>query len=96
MVKAYRDTWELGLHSYLLICMTGYTRAGTACGSGSIFVQIYDENLHHVRELMDEVLGESDFVAVVTVRKTTSEGSRLIGATCDYLIWYAKNRQNRL
>ena len=92
MVKAYRDTWELGLHSYLT-----YLRDRLLLGrellaeSGSIFVQISDENLHHVRELMDEVFGESNFVAVITVRKTTSEGSRLIGATCDYLIWYAKN-----
>lgn len=92
MVKAYRDTWELGLHSYLtyirdrlMICRELLSE------SGSIFVQISDENLHHVREVLDEVFGSQNFGAVISVRKTTSEGSSLIGATCDYLIWFAKD-----
>ena len=78
MVKAYRDTWELGLHSYLtylrdrlLLCRD------LLHPSGSIFVQISDENLHHVRELMDEVFGEENFVAVITFRKTTGSRQRL-------------------
>src|SRR5208283_3205720 len=77
MVKAYRDTWELGLHSYLAYIRDRLLLARELLiESGSIFVQISDENLHHVREAMDEIFGEGNFVAVVTVRKTTSEGSR--------------------
>jgi adenine-specific DNA-methyltransferase len=94
MVKAYRDTWELGLHSYLAYLRDRLLLARELLhDSGSIFVQISDENLHHVREVMDEVFGVGNFVAVITVRKTTSEGSRLIGATCDYLIWYARRSE---
>jgi adenine-specific DNA-methyltransferase len=94
MVKAYRDTWELGLHSYLAYLRDRFLLARELLSeSGSIFVQISDENLHHVREVMDEVFGVGNFVAVITVRKTTSEGSRLIGATCDYLIWYARRSE---
>jgi adenine-specific DNA-methyltransferase len=93
MVKAYRDTWELGLHSYLTYMRDRLLLARELLTpSGSIFVQISDENLHHVRELMDEVFGAENFVSVITLRKTTSEGSTLIGVTCDFLIWYAKNK----
>ena len=92
MVKAYRDTWELGLHSYLTYLRDRLMLAKELLHeSGSVFVQISDENLHHVREVMDEVFGSQNFAAVISVRKTTSEGSSLIGATCDYLIWYAKD-----
>ena len=67
MVKAYRDTWELGLHSYLTYMRDRLLLARELLTpSGSIFVQISDENLHHVRELMDEVFGEENFVSVVT------------------------------
>lgn len=93
MVKAYRDTWELGLHSYLTYLRDRMLLARELLTeSGSVFVQISDENLHHVRELMDEVFGATNFISVITVRKTTSEGSALIGSTCDYLIWFAKNK----
>ena len=93
MVKAYRDTWELGLHSYLTYMRDRLLIArDLLTPSGSIFVQISDENLHHVRELMDEVFGEENFVSIITLRKTTSEGSTLIGVTCDFLIWYGKNK----
>jgi adenine-specific DNA-methyltransferase len=93
MVQAYRDTWELGLHSYLtylrdrlLVCRE------LLHPSGSIFVQISDENVHHVREVMDEVFGQENFLSVITVRKTTSEGSRYLGATSDFLLWYGRDR----
>jgi adenine-specific DNA-methyltransferase len=95
MVKAYRDTWELGLHSYLTYLRDRLTLAKELLTeSGSIFLQISDDNLHHVREVLDEVFGPQNFGAVISVRKTTSEGSELIGATCDYLIWYAKSIKN--
>jgi adenine-specific DNA-methyltransferase len=92
MVKAYRDTWELGLHSYLTYLRDRFLLARELLNeTGSIFVQISDENLHHVREVLDEVFGSNNFGAVISIRKTTSEGSELIGATCDYIIWFAKD-----
>ncbi|MDP2818032.1 MAG: site-specific DNA-methyltransferase [Polaromonas sp.] len=93
MVKAYRDTWELGLHSYLTYLRDRLllTRELLA-ESGSVFVQISDENLHHVREVMDEVFGAENFVAVIAVQKTGSQAGQLLGITLDYLIWYAKNK----
>jgi adenine-specific DNA-methyltransferase len=93
MVKAYRDTWELGLHSYLT-----YLRDRLLLGrdllhsSGSIFVQISDENLHHVRELLDEIFTPDNFVSLIAVIKTTGVESKYLTSTSDYLIWYAKNK----
>ena len=70
MVKAYRDTWELGLHSYLTYMRDRLLLARELLTpSGSIFVQISDENLHHVRELMDEVFGAENFVSLITFRE---------------------------
>jgi adenine-specific DNA-methyltransferase len=92
MVKAYRDTWELGLHSYLtylrdrlLLCRD------LLAPSGSIFVQISDENLHHVREALDEVFGPENFVSVIPFRKKTMPlGARYLEGVTDYLLWYAR------
>jgi adenine-specific DNA-methyltransferase len=92
-VKAFRDTWRDGIHSYLTYLRDRLTVArDLLADSGSIFVQIGDENVHRVRAVLDEVFGEGNFVAINTVRKTTSEGGSLIGATCDFVVWYAKNR----
>src|SRR5437868_8325123 len=94
MVQAYRDTWELGLHSYLTYLRDRLNLARELLTpTGSVFVQISDENLHTVRELMDEVFGSQNFCSVITVRKTTSEGSNLLGATSDFLVWYGKSRE---
>jgi adenine-specific DNA-methyltransferase len=93
-VKAFRDTWELGIHSYLAYLRDRLVAARELLTeSGSVFVQIGDENVHLVRCVMDEVFGSENFVSLVTVRKTTSEGSTLIGSTCDYLVWFGKSRQ---
>lgn len=93
MVQAYRDTWELGLHSYLTYLRDRLLLArDLLTPSGSIFVQISDENLHHVREVMDEVFGAENFLSVITVRKTTSEGSSYLGTTSDFLLWYGKEK----
>ena len=94
MVKAYRDTWELGLHSYLTYLRDRLllTRELLA-ESGSVFVQISDENLHHVREVMDEVFGEDNFVAVITFAKTTSASGESLSSVSDYLIWFAKSKE---
>jgi adenine-specific DNA-methyltransferase len=93
MVKAYRDTWELGLHSYLTYLRDRLLLARELLAdSGSVFVQISDENLHHVREVMDEAFGAENFVAVIAVQKTGSQASQLLGITLDYLIWYARDK----
>ncbi|OGK75172.1 MAG: hypothetical protein A2X53_05115 [Candidatus Rokubacteria bacterium GWA2_70_23] len=93
MVKAYRDTWELGLHSYLtymrdrlLLCRE------LLAPSGSIFVQISDENLHHVRELLDEVFGADNACGLIALTKAASQSSVLLPSVNDYLLWYAKSR----
>ena len=93
MVKAYRDTWELGLHSYLTYLRDRLllTRELLA-DSGSVFVQISDENLHHVREVMDEVFGAENSVGVISFKKTTSASSDLLASVSDYLLWFAKDK----
>jgi len=94
MVQAYRDTWELGLHSYLTYLRDRLLVARELLApSGSIFVQISDENLHHVRELMDEVFGAENFVSVITFAKTSSATADLLPAISDYVIWYAKDHE---
>jgi adenine-specific DNA-methyltransferase len=98
MVKAYRDTWELGLHSYLTYMRDRLLLARDLLSpSGSIFVQISDENLHHVREVMDEVFGGENFCAVVNFRKTGGASSptaktKVVGVVSDYLLWYARDK----
>lgn len=93
MVKAYRDTWELGLHSYLSYLRDRLLLARELLTeSGSVFVQISDENLHHVREVMDEVFGSENFCGLVSFQKTGGMSGNLLPPTVDYLIWYAKSR----
>jgi adenine-specific DNA-methyltransferase len=97
MVQAYRDTWELGLHSYLTYMRDRLLIARELLSpSGSIFVQISDENVHHVRELMDEVFGAENALGLITFKKTGGAGSPSLGtdvipAVADYLLWYAKD-----
>ena len=95
MVQAYRDTWELGLHSYLtymrdrlLLCRELLTP------SGSIFIQISDENLHHMREVMDEIFGAENFIAIITFQKTGQKSAGLIDSIADFIIWYARDKTN--
>ena len=93
MVQAYRDTWELGLHSYLTYLRDRLLLSrDLLTPSGSIFVQISDENLHHVREVMDEVFGAENFVSLISVRKTGGATSETVPTVVDYLLWYAKDR----
>ncbi|MHB8257128.1 MAG: DNA methyltransferase [Acidiferrobacterales bacterium] len=97
MVKAYRDTWELGLHSYLTYLRDRLMVARDLLHeSGSIFLQISEDNLHHVREILDEVFGDNHCLTI-TFKKTTGAGSPsgrtdLPPVTTDYLLWYAKDR----
>lgn len=93
MVKAYRDTWELGLHSYLTYLRDRLMLAKELLTeSGSIFVQISDENLHHVKEVLDEVMGANNFVSVISFKKTTSASGDLLASVNDFLVWYAKDK----
>ena len=92
MIKAFRDTWELGIHSYLTYLRDRLLLAKELLSeTGSVFVQISDENLHHVREICDEVFGVGNFVAIVAFRKTTGQSGDYLPDTNDYLVWYAKD-----
>ena len=94
-VKAYRDTWTLGVHTYLAYLRDRLTVArDLLTDSGSIFVQIGDENVHRVRELMDEVFGESNFVSLVVFQKSGGLTSEHIASVSDFILWYAKSRDN--
>jgi adenine-specific DNA-methyltransferase len=91
MIKAFRDTWELGIHSYLTYLRNRLLLARELLAdSGSVFVQISDENVHHVREICDEVFGSGNFVAQIVFRKTGGQSTNIIGTIADYLILYAK------
>ncbi len=92
-VKAFRDTWRDGIHSYLTYLRDRLTVArDLLTDSGSIFVQIGDENVHRVRAVMDEVFGESNFAALISVNKTSGLGSTLLAGTQDFVLWYSKNK----
>jgi adenine-specific DNA-methyltransferase len=97
MVKAFRDTWELGLHSYLAYLRDRILLAKDLLSeTGSIFVQISDENLHHVQELLGEVFGPANHVATITFRKTSGAGSisgktNSLAGVSDYLVWFGKD-----
>ena len=94
-VQAYRDTWELGLHSYLTYMRDRLLLARELLTpSGSVFVQISDENLHHVRDVVEEVFGAENFASVVAFRKTTSASGQRLSSVADYLLWYAKDLQH--
>lgn len=92
MVKAYRDTWELGLHSYLTYLRDRlWVFRELLHETGSVFVQISDDNLHHVREVLDEVFGASNFRAVISFKKTAGLGTEGLASVADYLLWYARD-----
>ena len=91
-VKAFRDTWRDGIHSYLTYLRDRLTVArGLLAESGSVFVQIGDENVHRVRAVMDEVFGEENFVVTIKFSKTSGLGGKFLDETFDYLIWFAKD-----
>jgi adenine-specific DNA-methyltransferase len=91
-IKAYRDTWTLGIHSYLTYLRDRLRLCRELLAdSGSIFVQISDENLHYVRCLMDEVFGAENFASQIVFLKTAGKGSAGLDATYDILLWYAKS-----
>jgi len=94
MIQAYRDTWELGVHSYLTHMRDRLTVArDLLSATGSIFVQISEENVHRVRLLLDEVFGESNFVSMISYVTTSGFAqARGLGRNGDYILWFAKDQ----
>lgn len=92
MIKAFRDTWELGIHSYLTYLRNRLLLARELLAdSGSVFVQISDENVHHVRELCDEIFGSKNFYSQIIFKKTVGLGQGGLQGTHDYILWYGKD-----
>ena len=90
-VKAFRDTWRDGIHSYLTYLRDRLTVARDLLSEGgSIFVQIGDENVHRVRTVVDEIFGEENFVSFLTIQKTSSQTDKHISSVSDYILWSAK------
>jgi adenine-specific DNA-methyltransferase len=94
-VKAFRDTWRDGIHSYLTYLRDRLSVArDLLADAGSIFLQIGDENVHRVRALMDEVFGEDNCCCVFTVQKTGGLSQSLVPSTSDYILWYCRRRES--
>ena len=92
-VKAFRDTWRDGIHSYLTYLRDRLTVARDLLKeSGSIFVQIGDENVHRVRAVLEEVFGEQNFVSLISVQTTTGFKTNYLGNIADYILWFAKDK----
>jgi adenine-specific DNA-methyltransferase len=97
-IRAFRDTWQLGIHSYLTYLRDRLVVARELLSeSGSVFVQIGEQNVHLVRSVLDEVFGDENFVREIIYQKTTGAGSpgelTSLPSVCDYIIWYAKNKE---
>ena len=94
-VKAFRDTWRDGIHSYLTYLRDRLTVARDLLAeSGSVFVQIGDENVHRVRALMDEVFGDGNFVSAISSKTSGGSTGEYLGGVVDYLLWYSKNKDS--
>ena len=92
MIQAFRDTWELGIHSYLTYLRDRLLLARELLHeSGSCFVQISDENIHLIRDLMDEIFGRKNFLSQIAFFKTGAQTDHGLAANSDFLLWYAKN-----
>lgn len=93
-VKAFRDTWRDGIHTYLTYLRDRLTAARDLLSdSGSIFVQIGDEHEHRIRALLDEVFGPSNCIALITVEKTSGQTQDFLSPVTDYVVWYAKKKE---
>ena len=94
-VKAFRDTWRDGIHSYLTYLRDRLTVArDLLTDSGSIFVQIGDENVHRIRALMDEVFGEENFCSTITFAKNSGATDELLASPNDHIVWFAKDKRS--
>ena len=95
MIRAFRDTWELGAHSYLTYLRDRLVLARELLSnSGSVFVQISDENLHSVRALMDEVFGSANFMSIIAYRTKIPLGTKYLASIYDYIVWFSKDKSN--
>jgi adenine-specific DNA-methyltransferase len=93
MIKAFRDTWEIGIHSYLTYLRDRLLLAIELLSeSGSIFIQISEENLHHVRELMDEILRPENYITTIAYATTSGFKTNTLSRAGDYILWYAKEK----
>lgn len=93
MIRAFRDTWELGIHSYLTYLRDRLLLAKELLHeSGSVFVQISDENVHHIRELMDEVFGVENFTSLISFTTTSGIPGLTLSRAGDYIVWYCKDK----
>ena len=93
MIKAFRDTWELGIHSYITYLRDRFLLSRELLNeSGSVFVQISDENIHHVREIMDEVFSSSNFISQISFKTSPGDTTRYLPPCLDYVLWYAKDK----
>jgi len=94
-IRAFRDTWQLGIHSYLNYLRDRLVVArDLLTTSGSVFVQIGEENVHLVRNLLDEVFGKENYMSLITVRKTSPLGATYLPNISDFIVWYAKDKEN--
>ena len=92
-VKAFRDTWRDGIHTYLTYLRDRFTAArDLLTDSGSVFVQIGEENVHRVRELLDEIFGAENFFSLITLKKLSPLGTGGMANVADYVLWYAKKK----
>ncbi|HSW70001.1 MAG TPA: site-specific DNA-methyltransferase [Gammaproteobacteria bacterium] len=92
-LKAFRDTWELGVHSYLTYMRDRLLLTRELLSdSGSCFVQIDDGNIHHLKELMDEIFGAKNFISLITFKTGSGFSGNYLKTTSDYLLWYAKDK----
>jgi adenine-specific DNA-methyltransferase len=92
-VKAFRDTWKDGIHSYMTYLRDRLTISrDLLTDTGSIFVQIGDENVHRVRSLLDEIFGPENFFSLITLKKLSPLGTGGMANVTDYVVWYAKNK----
>jgi adenine-specific DNA-methyltransferase len=92
MIRAFRDTWELGIHSYLTYLRDRLLLARELLHeSGSCFVQISDENVHLVRQVFDELYGPENLVAIIPFAKTAGQADKYLASVCDFIVWYARD-----
>ena len=94
-VKAFRDTWRDGIHSYLTYLRDRLTVArDLLTDSGSIFVQIGDENVHRIRAIMEEIFGDENFIVQIDFATTTSQTSKFVSSISDHVIWFGKDKSD--
>lgn len=94
MIKAFRDTWELGIHSFLSYLRDRIKLTHSLLNdTGSIFIQISDENLHFIRNILDDIFGANNFMSVINFQTKIPLGTKYLANLNDYIVWYAKDKE---